>query len=214
MTDAPDGPRLNRAAVEQLQGWWSQAAAAGIGGTGAFEEHRQRAEAFAAVLSPTPARFVDLGTGPGMPGLALALLWPDASAVLVDASERRIGFVERWLRELGLADRVRAVHGRAEVLARDEELRHGFDVVTARSFGAPAVTAECGTGFLVAGGHLAVSEPPPDSVTDDRWPTERLERLGLADEGTTRGIRVLCQTAVCGEDWPRRTGVPERRPLW
>ena len=50
--------------------------------------------------------------------------------------------------------------GRAEDAGRDPELREGFDLVTARSFARPAVTAEIGAGLVRPGGVMVVSEPP------------------------------------------------------
>ena len=64
---------------------------------------------------------------------------------------------------------------------------HSFDVVTARSFAAPPVTARWAGELLVAGGVLVVSEPPePD---DDRWPESVLAAAGLTDLGPTGGMR-------------------------
>ena len=72
----------------------------------------------------------------------------------------------------------------AEDAGRDAEWRGGFDLVTARSFGAPAVVAECGAPFLRVGGRLVVSEPPSDGPT--RWPVEGLAAVGLEDLGSYR----------------------------
>ncbi len=86
----------------------------------------------------------------------------------------------------------------------------------ARSFGAPAVTAECGVGFLETGGVLLVSEPPGGEAA--RWDARGLRALGfdgprIVTAGETSGAE-LRLTAPVGSRWPRRTGVPERRPLW
>ncbi|MEZ5133745.1 MAG: RsmG family class I SAM-dependent methyltransferase [Acidimicrobiales bacterium] len=148
----PDG----HAALER---WWFAAVDAGIAGSGSVEAHLGRARAFAQARGGPADRFCDLGTGPGMPGLVLALLWPEARGVLIDATERRVAFVEQWVRELGVAGRITVEHGRAEVLAHQEGFRHEFDTVVARSFGPPAVVAECASGFLALAGVALVSEP-------------------------------------------------------
>lgn len=147
-----------------------------------------------------------------MPGLVLALVWGDAEALLVDGSEHRIAFVERWINRLELRSRVQAVQGRAEELARDPAWRQTFDLVVARSFGRPAVTAECATGFLALDGRVAVSEPPEEHA--GRWSEAGLEQLGLRFDGSTDGIARLRQVAACESKWPRRVGVPSKRPLW
>jgi len=71
-----------------------------------------------------------------------------------------------------LGERVRVIRSRAEVAGHDPALRFQFDLVTARGFGPPAVTAECAAGFLRVDGRLVVSEPPEDRVS--RWPSDGL----------------------------------------
>jgi 16S rRNA (guanine527-N7)-methyltransferase len=128
----------------------------------------------------------------------------------VDAAERRCRFLEEAVAELELGARVRVVQGRAEVLGRDPSLRGTCDLVTARSFGPPAVTAECAAPFLAVGGVLLVSEPP---AAAPRWPDE-LATLGLVAGPRVGGIQVLTQATPCPERFPRRTGVPAKRPLF
>ena len=138
--------------------------------------------------------------------------WPESEWVLLDANERRTAFLEQAVGELGLGERVVVRRGRAEDAARDVDLRHGFDLVAARGFGPPAVTAECAAGFLQVNGLLLVSEPPNTDPT--RWPAAGLAMLGLADAGVVGGTRCLRQVRAAPEVVPRRTGVPAKRPLW
>lgn len=161
---------------------------------------------------PPPVLAVDLGSGGGVPGLMLATEWPASRWVLVESSDRRAAFLEQAVADLELADRVAVVAARAEQAAREDAWRGAFDLVVARSFGPPAVTAECASGFLRAGGLLVVSEPPADS--DDRWPAAPLMTLGLVDRGRVGLVRVLEQTSVVADRFPRRVGVPAKRPLW
>ena len=105
---------------------------------------------------------------------------------------------------------------RAEDAARDDRQRGRYPLVVARAFGPPAVTAECGVGFLSPGGRLAVSEPPGGDP--DRWPREGLARLGLQGPevlaGSGASVAVLRLADPAEPRWPRRAGVPARRPLW
>ena len=64
---------------------------------------------------------------------------------------------------------------------------NSFDVVTARSFAAPTITAQWAGALLVSGGVLIVSEPPTDEI--DRWLPTVLELAGLQDLGREQGIR-------------------------
>jgi 16S rRNA (guanine527-N7)-methyltransferase len=132
--------------------------------------------------------------------------------VLLDANARRGAFLEQVAGEVGVGDRVVVLVDRAERAARLERCRSAFDLVTARSFGPPAVTAECATGFLRVGGKLLVSEPPEDGGR--RWVPEGLAELGLSDRGRSGSIRVLEQVSLTPERFPRRVGVPAKRPLW
>jgi len=145
-----------------------------------------------------------------VPGLVLALTWPASAWTFVDAGERRCRFLVEAAETLSLAGRVHIAQGRAEELGRDPALRGHADLVTARSFGPPGVTAECGSPFLAVGGRLLVSEPP---VSAARWP-EEVATLGLRVGEQIGGVQVLEQAAPCPERFPRRTGVPAKRPLF
>ena len=193
-----------------------------IGGTD-LERHVAHALGFARAVEQVPTRALDLGSGGGLPGLVLARHWPDSSWVLLDGSQTRTTFLEHAVRELELDDRVSVVRGRAEEVGHEADRRSTFDLVVARSFGPPAVVAECAAPFLRIGGSLVVSEPPD---TGDRWafPNE-LADLGLErrrDEGGQPAMTslevgtyaTLTQVATCPARFPRRVGIPAKRPLF
>ncbi len=159
------------------------------------------------------ALVADLGSGGGIPGLVVAEMRPDLRLVLIDATEKRVALLDEARHALGSSDRIRTLLGRAEDIGRDPEWRAAFDAVVVRSFGPPAVVAECGSPLLRPGGLLVVSEPPDDK--GDRWPVEGLGLLGMAPAaGPIDGLRVLVQQARCPEEFPRRVGVPTKRPLF
>jgi 16S rRNA (guanine527-N7)-methyltransferase len=184
----------------------------GFIGPGAIEPHLAHADRFLAAVGASPDRALDLGSGAGLPGLALALAWPHSEWVLLDANARRAEFLVSAVQQLGLAERVVVDHRRAELAGRDPGRRGTMAAVVARSFGRPAVVAECAAPFLAVGGHLVVSEPPEDT---DRWPVDAVATLGLkADPPASRGFVRFRQTAPCPERFPRRDGVPAKRPLF
>ena len=169
-------------------------------------------------LGRPPNSALDLGTGGGIPGLVLAAVWPGTELTLLDANQRRTEFLTQEIRDWGISDRVTVVRGRAEESARLPALRGSFELVTARSFGSPAVTAECAAPFLETGGILVVSEPP-DAGDSDRWPAEGLGVLGLAPVSASRhrerfGYQVVEKRSETPDRFPRRTGIPTKRQLF
>ncbi|MGH9178846.1 MAG: RsmG family class I SAM-dependent methyltransferase [Acidimicrobiales bacterium] len=200
-----------------LHGVLAAARDQGFLGPGPVEGHIEHAAGFLqAVGEPAPSRVIDLGSGGGIPGLALALAWPAAAVCLLDSSVRRARFLADAVRQLGLTDRVVVAQTRAEDAGRDTQWRGRADLVVARSFGPPAVTAECAAPLLAVGGRLVVSEPPEG--TAERWPPEALATLGLRPTGRVEQafsrFQVLRQEEPCPEAFPRRVGTPAKRPLF
>jgi 16S rRNA (guanine527-N7)-methyltransferase len=219
-----------------------EARAAGFLGPGPLDTQLHHAEGFAVVArslwpdGPTPPVLLDLGSGGGLPGLVVATRWPEATIVLLDSSARRTAFLTGAVRRLGLEDRVSVRQDRAEVAGRDPELRGRLDLVLARSFGRPAVTAECAAPLLTPGGWLVVSEPPAAPPPDPgpagapagapgasgpsegpRWPAEPLRQLGLEPAGLVHEgfeYQTLRQVEACPQRFPRRDGMPAKRPLF
>lgn len=194
-----------------------EARALGFLGPGPVAGHIEHAAGFLrAVGEPPPFRVIDLGSGGGLPGLVVAQAWPEARVVLLDSNERRAAFLARAVSELGLDLRVAVAHRRAEEAGRDPAWRGRADLVVARSFGPPAVTAECAAPLLAVGGRLVVSEPPDG--TPDRWPEESLTRLGLLPIGRLEQafsrFQILRQETPCPETFPRRVGMPAKRPVF
>jgi 16S rRNA (guanine527-N7)-methyltransferase len=215
---------------------------AGFLGPGPIERHFVHAEGFVRLAQTRPStsprpRVLDLGSGGGLPGLVVALQWPVATLVLLEANERRAQFLERSVLACHLEGRVTVVQDRAEIAGHDPAYRGTFDGVVVRSFGPPAVVAECAAPFLKVGGWMIVSEPPggvpgephprdhnstteqQGSVIDDsgRWPREQLAQFGLEPVEFVRGefgYQILGQRELCPDRFPRRNGIPSKRPLF
>jgi 16S rRNA (guanine527-N7)-methyltransferase len=182
-----------------------------IVGPGDVRVHIQHAERLAAALEP-PAHAADLGSGAGIPGLVLAGIWPESRWLLVDAARRRTQLLDQAVTQLGWGDRVTVAHARAEALGRSADHRARYDLVTARSFGPPAVTAECAAPLLALGGVLAVSEPP--DPPPGRWSSTGLAPLGLELLAPEPGLQRLVAVRPPDARFPRRPGVADRRPLF
>lgn len=191
----------------------------GVLGPGPVEAHVQHAHGFLEALRVLPAGrvVVDLGSGGGVPGLIVADARPDLAMVLLDAMDKRTALLRDAVIAMDAVDRVVVRTSRAEIAGRDPGLRGRADAVTARSFGPPAVTAECAAPLLRVGGLLVVSEPPEER---DRWPERDLASLGLAESPQRTpgdgiaGVKVLRQVERCPERFPRRNGIPTKRPLF
>lgn len=164
-------------------------------------------------------RWLDLGTGAGLPGLVLATVRPDVHWTLVDATAKKVEAVRAFALDLDLRN-VRAVAGRAETLAHQPLWRERFAGVVSRGVGPLTVLAELARGFLDQGALLAAVKGP-------RWPQELEEArfamrvLGLGDvratavPSTVRPTWVVSMRATgpIPADFPRRDGLPRSKPL-
>jgi 16S rRNA (guanine527-N7)-methyltransferase len=193
--------------------------ARGFLGPNAIEPHYTHSLGFALCWDERapdpPTSFLDLGSGGGLPGLFLLDRW-QCPAVFTDSMVKRAKFLEEVLDWEGAPANARVITGRVEETARIPELVEAFDLVTARSFGPPSVTAECGARFISIGGVLIVSEPPEDTQPD-RWNTDKLAELGLVAEGRVRhgaAYQVLRKTHSTPSEYPRSIGIPRKRPLF
>jgi 16S rRNA (guanine527-N7)-methyltransferase len=207
---------------EALLARLAEAQRRGFLGPAPLEQHVAHSRSFLEVIERfAPAGLgdsvlVDLGPGGGVPGLVLAAWLPAQRLVLQEASTTRAAWLEEAVEVLGWVDRIQVDARRAEEAGHDPARRHSALVVTARAFGKPAVTAECGAPLLRAGGVLVVAEPPNGA---SRWSADGLALLGLerAWWGAVTPeahFAVLRAVGACPERYPRRTGVPNRRPLF
>lgn len=191
--------------------------ALGFLGPGPVAEHVVHAQGLVDLLQEEglePAcRAIDLGSGGGVPGLVAAMATPSWRWVLLDSMVRRTVVLAEAVERLGLGDRVEVWCERAEETGRSERGRGAFDVVTARSFAAPAVTAECAAPLLRLGGRLVVSEPPGSDGS--RWDPAPMADLGFTRAPEIVGSWVVHRLHGPVPDWaPRPVGRPAKRPLW
>lgn len=204
-----------------------EARALGFLGPGEVRRHIVHAVAFAGAVEHTvgpggwrspPVTVVDLGSGAGLPGLVLARRWPKSSVDLLEGSVRRAAFLIEAVDRLGLSGRVGVIPERAESVGRSQGRRGRYRVAVARSFGLPSVTAECAAPLLQVEGCLIVSEPPEAEATEHRWPPEGLRELGMASASpmAVGGFHFVAvrQVTACPERFPRRVGIPAKRPVF
>ena len=163
------------------------------------------------------ARVVDVGAGAGFPGVALKLAMPSLRLTLIEATAKKAEFL-RWLAGDLALDGVEVLTGRAEMLAHDAELREAFDVATARALGPLTVVLELTLPFVRAGGVL-LAQRGSEGAAEAEAAGAAAEALGgaireaHAIDGGERCVVVVDKRTPTPERYPRRVGVPAKRPL-
>ncbi len=164
----------------------------------------------------TAGNIVDLGSGGGFPGLALAAMLPDVRVTLVESERRKAD----WLRRAaGAFPNVRVVSERSETLAREEREAHAL--VTARAVGPLPVVLELAAPLVQRGGSVVAwrGRPGADDAVIAR---EAGRQLGLAPTpdvhvtpipGVSRYLSVWNKVADTPDRYPRRPGMAAKRPI-
>jgi len=171
-------------------------------------------DALLAASWATVNRVIDIGSGGGLPALPLALARPEVEFTLLEANGRKCAFLEHAAGTLGLRN-VAVLSGRAEEYGHRPSLRERFDRAISRAAARPAVLLELALPFVTPGGDLLAQVTPFDLQLLDHASRllgggpPRLERP-LAS-GTA--LLVVDKLAPTPGDFPRRVGLPNRKPL-
>jgi 16S rRNA (guanine527-N7)-methyltransferase len=160
---------------------------------------------------PERGVIVDVGSGSGTPGVPIGVARPGVRVVLLEASRKKAGFLEVVLRELGLRN-ADVVCARAESLGRSPAHRERYDAATARAVAPLPLLAELVLPLVKVGG-VAVLPSGPAASEALRGAAGAVRLLGGAGEVRPRGMIVVRKVAATPPAYPRRPGVPARRPL-
>lgn len=161
---------------------------------------------------------VDVGSGGGLPGLVLKIARPDLAVTLVEADQAKAAFLVQASGRLGLGG-VDVVPRRAEEAGHDRRYREAFDVATARALAPMPVLAELCLPFVRVGGRLLAQKTEHEDVEAAAHAIEVLggsppQILAAASEARRSGtIVVVTKHRATPQAYPRRPGVPSRRPL-
>jgi 16S rRNA (guanine527-N7)-methyltransferase len=166
-------------------------------------------------------RVIDVGTGAGLPGIPLKIVFPAIELVLLEATAKKANFLSHIIQRLGLAG-VEVVVGRAEDVTHQPQYRESFDLALSRAVAPLPVLVELSLPFCTVGGSFIAQK----KGTID----EEISRAGRAIEllgGNLRGVKKVALSSLPNErqlvvidklsptpaKYPRRPGLPANRPL-
>ena len=170
---------------------------------------------------PSPARYIDIGAGAGFPGLPLKIVHPQMKLTLLEATGKKVNFLEDIVGKLGLRE-VDIVRGRAEELGQQPTHREGYDMALARAVAQFPVLLEYALPLLKVGGifvaqkgveiedEVEAAQPAMKILGGAVNKVRAVHLPGLEDP---RHLVVVEKVASTPERYPRRAGIPAKRPL-
>jgi 16S rRNA (guanine527-N7)-methyltransferase len=166
-------------------------------------------------------RIIDVGTGAGIPGLPLRILLPDIRLVLLDATAKKATFLHHIKDKLGL-ENVEIIVGRAEQVAHQTEYRESFDIVLSRGVAPLATLVELTLPFCTIGGSF-IAQKKGEIEPELSQATKAISILGgnlrvvkkidLEEFTDERQLIIIDKVSVTPLKYPRRPGIPAKRPL-
>ena len=174
------------------------------------------------VLRNTPlTNLIDIGTGAGFPGIPLKILLPELEVVLVDSINKKAEFCQHIIDCLEL-EGIQVIQDRVERLARDELYREKFDWAIARAVAQLSTLSEYMLPFVKIGGRML-------AMKGDQGPIETQEahnafrllggelssvvKVTLPGVTEDRYLITVNKRAITPDKYPRRVGVPNKKPL-
>lgn len=165
-------------------------------------------------------RVLDIGSGGGFPGVPLRIACPGMRLTLLESARKKTDFLRHLVSTLGMAD-VEVVTDRAETRAHDPAYREQFDLVLARAVAETAELAELALPFCAIGGRAVLGK-----VSDTAAEVERAAKAIATMGGrllrvlpvelpglSGRTLVVLAKERPTPPAYPRRPGMPHKRPL-
>ena len=165
------------------------------------------------------ASVIDIGTGAGFPGIPLKILYPQIKLTMIDSVSKKISFINEAVEELRL-DHVKALHVRAEDLARDLKYRERFDLCVSRAVANLSTLSEYALPFVKVGGVFLAykSDQCEEEISNSKNAVSilggefgKINRFTIFGFGRTiieiRKVKKTLRT------YPRKAGVPSKKPL-
>ena len=174
------------------------------------------------VLPPADdLRLIDVGAGAGFPGLPLAIALPRLQVTLLDATKKKLRFIDQAGAELGLQN-VRTLHARAEDAGRDPNHRETYDIVAARAVvRLPALMeytlplAKLSGQVIAMAGRSAYDDANSAAKAMDVLGGElfSIEETRLPTLDHARHLILIDKVDKTPRQYPRRAGTPTRDPI-
>jgi len=168
-----------------------------------------------------PPSFVDIGTCAGFPGLPLKIACPEMQLTLVEATGKKAKFCEHVIAKLNLRG-VKVVQARAEEIGHDPAHREQYDWAVARAVAEMPTLAEYLLPLVKRGGR-AIAQKGSSAPGETQTAAGAVKRLGgeleqivpveLPGIAETRYLVVFKKIAATPAAYPRRTGLPGKKPL-
>jgi len=166
-------------------------------------------------------RLIDVGTGAGIPGIPLKIAFPDIKLVLLEAIAKKAAFLQHIVQKLGL-DNVGVLVRRAEEVAHLAQYRERFDLVLSRAVAPLPTVVELVLPFCAVGGSFIAQKKGAINLEMSSATKAidilggklgELKRIDLAEFSDERCLVVIDKVSPTPEQYPRRPGVPTKRPL-
>ena len=164
---------------------------------------------------------IDVGTGAGFPGIPLKIVNPEIKLTLVESVGKKVEFCKHILHNIGIND-VEIIHSRVETLGQKEEYRQKFQWAVARAVAIMPTLVEYILPLLKVNGVMIAMKGPdaPAEAHEAEYATtllgghlRKLRRITLPGVAEDRYIVVIDKVAATPEKFPRRVGIPRKRPL-
>lgn len=174
------------------------------------------------VMKNTPIqRIIDIGTGAGFPGIPLKILLPETEVVLVDSIGKKTDFCQHIVDRLEL-ENVQVIHDRVERLAKREEFREKYDWAVARAVARLSTLAEYLLPFVKMGGMMLAmkgdqgpfeAHQATQAISLLGGELQQVQKITLPGVTEDRFLITIGKKVTTPEKYPRRVGVPSKRPL-
>lgn len=187
-----------------------------------IEKHALDALLGLALIASDGDPLVDIGSGSGVPGLPLALARPEWRVTLIESERKKAAFLDEARLALGLGERVRVHAERAERLGREPAHRETYGTATLRAVGPVATCLELALPFVRVGGRVVLYRGPADAAQELEVAARVAPLLGGGDpiardlvlpSGAGRRLLAVVKRAPTPDRYPRRDGMPAKRPL-